>query len=179
MKSLCVTLLTAFAAVAFFGCAAPAGNTNTTSANVNSTSSTMATPAPATVEALKELESNAFDAFGRKDANFFEGFLTSTFVESWHGQRLDRATAIKAIGDHNCEIKRFSLSDEKLTKVGADTAIITMMVTADGTCQGEKIAPFISATLFARTGNEWKAAWHGEVTVVDPKAPAKARTAAG
>ena len=81
------------------------------------------------------------------------------------------------IAEHQCDIKSFSFADEKLTNVGASTAIITIKVTADGTCEGQKIpASFISASLYVRNGTEWKTAWHGEVPIVDPKAPPPAKT---
>ena len=164
MKSLCVIFLTALAAATFLGCAAPAANTNTARANAD-------TAGPPTVETLKALETKAFEAYRNKDTNFFEGFLTDKFAESANGRRLDKTAAIKMIAEHKCDIKSVSFSDEKLTNVGAATAIITMKVTPDGTCEGKNITPFISASLFARNGTEWKGAWHGEVPIVDPKAP--------
>ncbi len=175
MKSLCVILfLTTLAAAAFFGCGAPETNTNTASANANAASD----PAgPPTVEALKALETTAFDAYKNKDADYFENFLTDKFVGSANGRRLDKRAMMKMISEHECHLKSFSLSDEKLTNVGAATAIITMKVTADGICEGRKIpAAFISASLYVRNGTEWKGAWHGEVPIVDTKAspPAKA-----
>ncbi len=81
------------------------------------------------------------------------------------------------IAEHKCEIETFSFSDEQLMKVGADTALITMKVTANGTCGGPKMpSPVISASLYVRMDREWKAGWHGEVAVVDPtswRAPPK------
>ncbi len=166
MKSLCVIVLTAVSA-AFFGCEAPAGNTDTANAN---------TARPPTVESLKALETTAFDAYKNKDGNYFEAFLTDKFFASASGQRLDKRAMIKMIAEHKCDIKSFSFGDEKLTNVGAATAIITMKVTPDGTCEGKQIAPFISASLYVRNNTEWKGAWHGEVSIVDPKAPPPAKT---
>ncbi|MEP6705561.1 MAG: nuclear transport factor 2 family protein [Acidobacteriota bacterium] len=172
MKSLCVIFLTVVASAAFFGCSAPVANTNTANANAN----TVSTPAgPPTVETLMALETTAFDAFKKKDGNYFEGFLTDKFVGSTHGHRLDKMATIKMIADHKCDIKSFSFADEKLTNVGADTAIITMKVTPDGTCEGQTATSFISASLYVRNSTEWKAAWHGEVPIVDPKAPPPAK----
>ena len=168
MKSLCVIFLTAVTAP-FFGCSAPAANTNTSSVNAN----TLQVPAgPSSIEILKALETKAFEAYRNKDAKYFEGFLTERFAESANGRRLDKAATMKLIAEHKCKFKSFAFSDEQLTNVGASTAIITMKVAADGTCDGRPMpSPSISATLYVRSGADWKGAWHGRVAVVDPAAP--------
>lgn len=103
--------------------------------------------------------------------------MTDKFVATRAGQLVDKAATVKMIAEHKCDIKTFSFSDEKVTAVGALTAIITMKVAVDGTCDGQKMpSPFISGSLYVRSGTEWKGAWHGEVPVVDsaaPPAPAK------
>src|SRR5688500_8001850 len=142
IKRLCLISLTAFA-VAIAGCSAPSTNTNTSQANADVVS-------PPTVEILKALEVTAFDAYKNKDGNFFESFLTDKFVGSSNGQRLDKRAMIKTIAEHKCDIKNVSFADEKLTNVGAATAIITMKVAPDGTCEGQNITPFISASLYVR-----------------------------
>jgi hypothetical protein len=172
MKKLCVIFLTAMAVAAFLGCSAPITNTNTARVNANAAS------IPSTLESLKALETAAFEAYKKKDSGFFEKLLTDKFVESARGQRLDKRATIKMNSEHKCDIKSFSFADEKLTNVGADTAILTAKVTPDAICEGQKVdKPFISASLYVRDGTEWKAAWHGDVPIVDPKAPAPAKTA--
>ena len=164
MKSLWVICLTAFGAVTFFGCSPRAANTDVPIPQANANT---ATAAPPTVEALKALEATAFDAYKNKDTNFFHGFLTDKFVESANGRRLDKAAAIKMIGEHKCDITGFSFSDEKLTNVGAATAIITMKATADGRCDGAKIPPFVSASLYVLDGTKWKGDWSSDVCSSD------------
>jgi hypothetical protein len=165
MKILYTLFLTAFAAAALIGCSAPVANTNSTQANTSTAS------AP-TVETLKAIESTAFDAYKNRDGKYFEGLLVDKFVASSDGQRLDKRAMIKMIAEHKCEIRSFAFSDEKLTNVGASTALITMKVTADGSCDGRRMpSPFISASLYVLIGTDWNAAWHGEVAVVDPSAP--------
>jgi hypothetical protein len=159
MKSFYLIVLTVSV---FFGCTSPSPNTNTANAN------TMASPP--TVETLKALETTAFEAYRKKHVNFFEGFLTDKFASSSNGRRLDKNATIKMIAEHKCDIESFSFADEKLTNVGAATAIITMKVTPHGTCEGHTMAPFISASLYVRNNTDWKGAWHGEVSIVAPKA---------
>src|SRR5688500_3291245 len=170
MKTLCVIFLTACSVATLIGCSGPAANTNTSRADTR-------TESIPTIETLKALETRAFDAYTNKDGSYFEGFLTDKFFASSSGRRLDKSAMIKMITGHKCDIKSFLFSDEKLTNVGAATAIITMKVTPEGTCDGQTLAPFISGSLYVRDGTEWKGAWHGEVTIVDPKAPPPAKTA--
>lgn len=166
MQKISLIFLTALAAVAFVGCGAPAATPDT--ANIH-------TDGPAgspTLETLRELENRAFEANKNNDGKFFEELLTEKYVMSESGKRHDKATVVKMIAEHKCDIKSYSFTDEKLTNVGAATAIISMKVTTDGACEGQKIpSPVISASLYIRNGAEWKGAWHGEVPVVDPKAP--------
>lgn len=157
-------MLTAFAAAMFLGCSAPVANTNAVQAIADTTGNP-------TFETLKALETKAFEAYKKKDVSYFEGLLTDRFTASSNGRRIGKAPMIKMIAEHKCDIKSFSFADEKLTNVGAATAIMTMKVTPDGTCEGQKMGPFISASLYVQNNTDWKAAWHGEVPIVDPKAP--------
>ncbi len=177
MKSLCVILLITFAAAAFFGCGAPPANLNDTRGSDNA--SVVSADAP-TVETLKALETKAYEAYRNKDGKFFEGFLTDEYGGSGTGRRLNKAATVKMIVENKCDVKSFSFADETLTKVGATTAVFTTKVAVDGSCEGRKMpAQFISASVFVRKGSEWKVAWHGEVPVVDPKAPSAGKNSGG
>lgn len=169
MKKIGFFLLMAAAASMIAACGGAGENKPANTANAN----TSGAVGPPTVEALKALETKAFEAWKNKDGKFFEGFLTDKFAMSDEkGKRLDKASTVKMIAEHKCDVKSFSFSDEKMTKVGPVTAVITMKVTTDGTCEGQKMpSPVISASLYVRNGTEWKGAWHAEVPVVDPKAP--------
>ena len=65
------------------------------------------------------------------------------------------------------------LSDEHMTPLGTDAALLTHKTTVDGTCGGQKV-PAISwaAGVYVRDGDKWKGAFHAEAPVVDPKAAA-------
>jgi hypothetical protein len=60
-----------------------------------------------------------------------------------------------------------------MTTAGPDVAIITMKVTADVTCDGKKDpSPVISSSVYVRSGDTWKGAYHNEVPVIEQKAAA-------
>src|SRR4029077_11813750 len=52
---------------------------------------------------------------------------------------------------------------------------MTHKTTVDGTCNGQELPPSSwAASVYVRDGDKWKAAFHAEASVVDPKAaPAK------
>jgi hypothetical protein len=70
------------------------------------------------------------------------------------------------------KVKRFALSDEQIKPLGRNAALITHKTTVDGTCSGQKV-PVNSwvASVYVRDGDTWKAIFHAEAPVLDPKAP--------
>ena len=164
-------------AASLIGCEAPkpvgnASNAANTNANANANAAKPMAAAP-TKEGLFAIENKAFEAWKNKDGKHFEGLLTDSFVAYADGKRTNKADEIKMITDSKCEVKSYSLSEEKMTPVGPDAVVLTSKSTVDGTCDGQKIpSPSIAATLFVRSGSEWKAAYHNEVPIKDGKAPA-------
>ena len=179
MNKIVYLMFLAVIAAIFTGCTPPA-NTNT-AANANTNANTKPGPAAPTVAALKEIETKAFEAYKNKDGKFFEGMLDDKFVMGgMAGQKVDKAATVKEISEHKCVINSFAFADEKMVPLGADAAAIVMKVTVDGTCpdakgtQEKMPSPAMSASVYVRSGETWKAAYHNEIPVVDPKAaPAK------
>ncbi|MFZ1699890.1 MAG: nuclear transport factor 2 family protein [Pyrinomonadaceae bacterium] len=179
MKRLTLTALTVIVAAFFAACGAPAGNTpansNTSNANANAAKPTAAAP---TKEALMTLERSAYEAFKTKDAKFWDGFLAANFVGYGNSGKLDKAAAMKEYVGADCDIKSYALSDDKMTSLGADAAMITYKTTMDGTCGGQKVpANTWAVGVYVRDGDKWKGAFHAEAPAVDPKAPAAAAPA--
>lgn len=170
MKTILKVSLFALAAIGLVSCAPPA-NTNS---NSNSNTNTAPKAAAPTADSLAALDKGAWDAFKAKDAKFFEGFLADNFVGFGDdGKRPTRAEVIKMIGENKCDLKNFSFSDTKVTMAGADAAVLTYKGTQEGTCDGQKVpSPIIIATVFVRSGDSWKAAYHNEVALIEPKADA-------
>ncbi len=177
MKTIIATILTAVAAITFVGCGGTANspavnNTNAANANANNAKPTAAAP---TKEALVAMETKAFEAWKTKDTKFWDGFLADNYVGVGEKGRVDKAQSIKDITNEACDVKSYALADEKMTPAGSDAAILTYKATADATCGGKKIpADVWAATVYVRSGDTWKAAYHNEIPITDPKAaPAK------
>jgi hypothetical protein len=141
------------------------GATNT---NANTAKPTAAAP---TKESLLALENRAFEAWKTKDGKFFESFLTDNFQMFSPDGRVDKAASVKWISENKCEVKSYAISDGDMHAAGPDVAIHTFKASQDVTCEGKKDPANVwGATIFVRSGNEWKAVFHNTAPVGDPKA---------
>lgn len=168
MKTILKVCLFAIAAFALASCAPPA-NTNTTT-NTNTNTNAAPKVAAPSVDSLMALETKAFEAWKNKDGKFFETFLADNFVGFGDdGKRPTRAEVLKMIADPNCDVKSYTLSDGHVTPVSADVAVLTVKANSEATCNGKPLPSQITgATVYVRSGTEWKAAYHNEVAVVTP-----------
>ena len=174
MRTFIRVSLFAFAALALAACQ-PTTNTNTTS---NTNTNTAPKAAAPTAESLMALDQKAWDAFKAKDGQFFNTFLADNFVGLDNGKRQTKAETVKYLSEHKCDIKSASFSEPKVTMAGADAAVLTYKGTFDGSCADDKGAtqkmpsPMTIATVFVRSGDTWKGAYHNEVTIIEPPTPA-------
>lgn len=128
-------------------------------------------PAAPTTDALVTLEKSATEAWKSKNAAFWDTFLSDAFVGYGMSGKLDKASAAKEYTGADCEIRSYALSDERMTPLGQDAALITYTSTVDGTCGGEAVpARSRAASVYVRDGDRWKAAFHAEASIVDPQA---------
>lgn len=169
MRSLKLFILSAVTATLFAACGeAPANKPANNAANTNTPKPAAAAP---TKEALLELEKKAFEAWSKKDGKHFEVFLADQFVSFTDGKRTGKADEVKMINESKCEVKSHSLSEENMVPVGADAAVLVSKATIDGSCDGKAIpSPLRAVTLFVRSGEAWKAAYHSDTPIVDPTA---------
>jgi ketosteroid isomerase-like protein len=151
--------------------AACGGNALANNANAARTADKIAHAAPTKV-ALATLEKSAYAAWKSKDAKFWDTFLSDKFVGWGSSGKLDKASATMEYTGADCEIKRFALSDEQIKPLGRNAALITHKTAVDGTCRGQKVpANSWVASVYVRDGDTWKAIFHAEAPVVDPKSP--------
>ncbi len=122
-----------------------------------------------TKAALVALEKSAYDAWKSKDAKYWNLFLSDRFV-GWGSSRLDKASATKEYTGADCDIKSDALSDVEVTLLGENAALITHKTAVDGTCGGQKIpAMNWTASAYVRDGDKWKAIFHAQSDIVDPR----------
>ena len=88
--------------------------------------------------------------------------------------RQDKAAMVKAMDDAKCDVKSYSFSDEQMTPLGNDVAVLTFKAMQDATCDGKKSpSPVNSASVYVREGDKWKNLLYIENQVSDPKKPIK------
>ena len=129
-------------------------------------------PAALPKEELVTLEKSAYAAWKSKDATFWDTFLSDKFVGWGTSGKLDKVSAKKEYTGADCDIRSYSLSDERVSSRGKRAALITYKATVDGTCGGQNIpANSWVAGVYVRDGGQWKAVFHAQDAVVNPELP--------
>lgn len=182
MRTITYWIVACMAAVTLAACGAPASNApaNKSSSAVNSNSNTAKPVAAApTKDVLMAIEKSGWEAWKTRDAKWTEDNYSDKGFNLGSTGRTDKAAMIKAMTTVKCDVKSYSLSDDKMQMAGPDVAILTFKGAQDATCDG-KMSPanVWSASVYVREGDKWKAAFYAEAPVVDPKA-APAKPAAG
>ncbi len=172
MKRISILAISLAAAAMLAACGTPAGNAPVnkpaTNANANAAKPVAATP---TKEALMTLEKAAWEAWKVRDIKWTEDNMTDKGFNLGSTGRADKAAMIKAFPTQKCEVKSYSLSDDKMQMAGPDVALLTYKGAQDATCDGKKSPANVwSASVYVREGEKWKVAFYAEAPVVDPKA---------
>ncbi len=180
MKTPIVTAFLGVVALMLAGCGEPATN------KAANPSASPAKPAAApTADALLALDRQANEAYLKGDTKFFEGMLSEKFVMHESGQRLDKAAVIKVVAGNKCNVKDWKLEEPQMSKIDADTYVLSYKGTFAGSCIGRdgkamKLpSPTRAATVWVRSGDQWLAAYHGENLIIDPANPPRAAKQAG
>jgi ketosteroid isomerase-like protein len=182
MKRALLLALTIAAAIFFAACSgAPADNKPANSnANSNASAAKPAAVLP-TKESLVAMETKGIEAWKNHDGKFWEGFLADNYVSYGpKGERMDKAQLIKMMTDDKCEVKSYSFSDEQATPAGADAVVLSYKLTSDYKCPGQPSFPNAwAASVYVRSGDTWKGAYHNEMPIMDASAKPEAPKPAG
>ena len=129
------------AAVIFAACGAPAENKPGNTANTANANTSKPVSSAPTKDDLLALDKQANEAWKNHDTKFFDTFLDEKFSGYGMKGRWDKATAIKDIAGHKCDVKSFTIDDAQMKMIGNEIAVLIYKVTADGSCEGHKIEP--------------------------------------
>jgi hypothetical protein len=111
---------------------------------------------------LAEMETALWNAWKNKDPKPFETHLSADGVMVGEQGVSGKGTIAREISSMPCEVKSFTLSDWKLTRYGANYALITYKGAADGTCMGQPIPTTWSSSLWVKRKGAWQVAFHQE-----------------
>lgn len=181
MKAAFINVFLGLAALVLMACGTPEKSTDTnTSAGVSKPAAAAPTPG-----ALLALDKQANAAYLMSDSKFFEGMLNDKFVMREGGRQMDKAAVVKLVAENKCNVKDWELEDPLMARIDADTYVLNYRGTFDGSCTGPdgkpmKIpSPIRAATVWIRAGDTWRAAFHGQDPILDPKNPPSLAKAAG
>jgi hypothetical protein len=182
MRTTTAFLLTAASAALLVACGAPASDTPANGVNTNAAEPSVAAP---TADALLALDEQAYEAYFRGDARFFESKLSDKFVMLGPGgSRMDKAATTRMIAGVECDVRDgWKLDEPRLSAIDADTYVLSYKGTFDGTCttdgRTEVVpSPIRAATVWVSSSDQWVAAFHGGNPIVDPGAAAAPPAAA-
>ena len=112
---------------------------------------------------LEKMERQAWDAFGRGDGKFFEGFYSSDATQIDPNGIMTRKEAIAAISTKPCELKNYSINKFKVTMLSPSTAFVTYSATQDATCGGQKVPEkLVASSVYVKRNGKWQGALHQE-----------------
>ena len=181
MKAAFINAFLGLAALILAACGTAEKSTDTnTSAGVTKPAAAAPTP-----DVLLALDKRANAAYLMSDSKFFEGILNDKFVMREGGRQMDKAAVVKWIAGNKCNVKDWKLEDPLMARIDADTYVLSYRGTFDGSCNGPdgkpmKIpSPIRAATVWIRAGDTWRAAFHGQDPIFDPKNPPSPARAAG
>ena len=114
---------------------------------------------------LVALEKQAWEAWKKKDANFFRTYLTDDAIGNGSQGFENRAHILDFVGNNKCEIRGYALDDNSfnVTMLDADAAILTYRATQDYTCDGKNgPTPVWSTSMYVKRGGKWKNIFYQE-----------------
>jgi hypothetical protein len=115
------------------------------------------------IDQLEKMERQAWDAFGRGDGKFFEGFYSSDATQVDPNGIMTRKEAIAAISTKPCELKNYSINNFKVTMLNASTVFVTYAATQDATCGGQKVPEkLVASSVYVKRNGKWQGALHQE-----------------
>ncbi|MCU1283963.1 MAG: hypothetical protein JWO13_313 [Acidobacteriales bacterium] len=114
------------------------------------------------LDSFQMMEQGFWKAWKNRDVKPFAQHLSPDAIMIDDNGIAERADILKSIG--GCDVKNYSLSDFKLTKVDSDAALLTYKVTSvDATCGGKKVPEnILAASLFKKVGGTWTELFHQE-----------------
>ena len=125
-------------------------------------------PAMSKTQIQKQLiatEKKLWEGWKNKDAKPFKSILAADSVMISEAGANNKESTVKFIGDNDCVVRSYELSDFKVTMFNSSTALLTYKATQDATCMGTAEPPTVwTSSLYLQRGVKWYAATHQQTT---------------
>lgn len=107
-------------------------------------------------ERLVSLETQSWEAWKKRDAKFFEAFLSDDHVEIGGGGTANKTAVVGVVGSPLCVVRSYAVDRFALTILGPDTALLTYRAEQDTICNGSPVpSPAWVGSLYVRRGGRW------------------------
>lgn len=118
------------------------------------------------VDSFQIMEKGFWKAWQDRDSKVFEQHMAANAVMIDNTGVADRAAAIKGLAA--CDVRGYTLSDFKLTKLNNDAALLTYKAdNVQAVCDGQKApASLYASTVFTKSGGKWWMSFHQESTII-------------
>ena len=127
------------------------------------------TPAHDLAGQLGTLEERSYAAWKSGDTKFWDRFLSEKFVGWGRSGRIDKSAAKRVLSGAGCQIGSYRLTDQQVSQLTPNAAVLTHKTEVNGTCHGEQLVPAsYTATVYVREAGQWKIAFRAQSAIVDP-----------
>jgi hypothetical protein len=113
--------------------------------------------ADALKKTLVSLEKQSWEAWQKRDGNFFEEFLSEDHIEVGFGGLTNKATVVAGVASPICMVRSYTVDKFELTILNTNTALLTYHAAQETSCGGSPVpSPVWVSSLYVRRGNRWR-----------------------
>lgn len=106
--------------------------------------------------AVRDLEARSWVAWKGHDAAFFEQFLSDDHVEIHGYGVVGKQAVVEGVRSPICTVQSYALGPLSVTRVSADSLLVTYRAEQDTTCGTARVpSPVWASSLYARRGGRW------------------------
>jgi hypothetical protein len=107
-------------------------------------------------DSLVALERQSWEAWKRRDASFFQGFLSDDHVEVGFGGVTNKAGVVAGVGSPACVVASYAVDGFRLTLLDERTAVLTYRAEQSTTCGGNPVpSPVWATSVYVQRGGRW------------------------
>jgi hypothetical protein len=112
---------------------------------------------------IEQMEKALWEAWKSHDMEPFKRDMAARSVNVSAGGAAGTEQALQELGNSDCKVASFSLSDTKFTWYDKNTVMMTYKASQDAVCGGQKVPDTVwASSLWMNQGGQWKAAFHQE-----------------
>ena len=125
-------------------------------------------------DAIIAQEVSIFDALTKNDIAAFNKALGADIVYQSPDGTITWELAKSAEILKTCKTGKFTMTEPKVTPVGADVMVLTYKTAGEQVCNGKKApSPVYAMSVWQKRGGQWVAVAHSETPAAPAPAPAK------